>query len=251
MLLGMLEELVADWIRSIWGETMLHHAIFLIVLVSIVALSVFFSTIWKQFSVFVGKSILSPFFSWVFGDMKNTIIFVLVLVFSVYIFYNSVVGPMLREFEMDSNDTTPEIATQNASDVEQNIDPRAGLTKYIDFPLAGEIVAGSLSFSFSVECENDYYATLTSPTGQSQSFMDRGLNRCSGQTSTFTSHENSMETFVGAEAFGKWAFNIRDADSNAHSGSLVSLRLSLSVSDGGNTITNVVSAEGVPASIPN
>ena len=81
--------------------------------------------------------------------------------------------------------------------------------------------------------------------------MDRGLERCSGRPSTFTSNNEALFEFAGSDPQGAWLFNMRDLDSNDHSGLLADVWIRVKIQKGGVISEHQISASGLPLEIPN
>jgi hypothetical protein len=126
-----------------------------------------------------------------------------------------------------------------------------GLVATFDVPMAGRITGWQLHFAFKTECENDHYASITSPTGRTMVLMDRGLGRCTGTPSTYSSDNNDSGPFMGVRSNGKWQFVFKDLDANFHSGALETLRMKVTVSNDGVTSEHTVDLDGLPRQVPN
>ena len=120
-------------------------------------------------------------------------------------------------------------------------------------PVTGKITSWKLHFGFRTQCENDHRIVFTSPSGQSVTVMERGLNRCSGRNTDFTGDNSSNDTpiFLGSDASGVWKIDFFDLDNNAYSGALTSARLDLGIDVGGEKTKYVVSLKGLPKKVPN
>lgn len=120
------------------------------------------------------------------------------------------------------------------------------------FPIAGKIVTWEIFFQFRTECENDQFASITSPTGRRIVVMDRGLKRCSGFAETFTSiNSDEGGNFLGTEAKGNWKFEMLDLDRNSFSGELEDFWMKLKVKKSdGSLAEHRVSLTGLPQKIP-
>lgn len=122
----------------------------------------------------------------------------------------------------------------------------------IYFPFAGKITDWEFFLKFTTDCENEYFAALTSPTGRKLIVMDRGLRRCTGTPSTYSSvTTDDVGVFVGTDAQGEWEFAMSDLDQNQYSGTLDEVWINLTVDDGGTISEHKVSLDGLPIAIPN
>jgi hypothetical protein len=126
-----------------------------------------------------------------------------------------------------------------------------GLIATFDVPVAGRITGWQLQFTFRTECEKDHYASITSPTGRQMVLMDRGLGRCSGTPSVYSSDNNDPGPFLGVRANGKWQFVFKDLDANFHSGALEAMRMKVTVNNGGVVSEHTVELDGLPRQVPN
>jgi hypothetical protein len=121
----------------------------------------------------------------------------------------------------------------------------------IIFPYKGKIVNWHIYFEFITECENDHYATLTSPAGRVLTVMYRGLHRCTGVAETYTSNnDNEVGVFMGTDAKGIWKFVMSDLDRNDYTGTLIEFWMKIAVSDNGAISEHKVSLGGLPRAIP-
>lgn len=119
------------------------------------------------------------------------------------------------------------------------------------FPLSGRVVKWKINFVFTTQCENDHRIVLTSPAGQKQTLMDRGLGRCSGKIATFTGEsDDSTGAFLGSRAKGTWVFTMVDLDKNDFTGSLDEVQLKLTIKDKGKLSEHEVLFSGLPMAIP-
>lgn len=117
-------------------------------------------------------------------------------------------------------------------------------------PVPGRIVKWELYFQYTTQCENDHFASLTSPGGRKLILMDRGLHRCSGERSTFTgSSDSSSGAFLGLRAKGNWKFMMVDLDENAFSGTLDEVWINFTMKDKGIVTEHKVSLSGLPQPI--
>jgi subtilisin-like proprotein convertase family protein len=121
-----------------------------------------------------------------------------------------------------------------------------------DVPVAGTVTYWKIHFEFKTQCENDHHIELMSPTGRAIGLMDRGLNRCSGRFTTFTSdNEGQSGGFVDSEALGTWQLKFQDLDDNAYTGAMTKVRLELGIDVGGDTTKYIVKLNGMPKKVPN
>jgi subtilisin-like proprotein convertase family protein len=126
-----------------------------------------------------------------------------------------------------------------------------GLVATFEVPIAGRITGWQLHFTFKTECENDHYLSITSPTGRKMVLMDRGLGRCTGTPSVYTSDNSDPGPFLGTRANGKWQLVFKDLDANFHSGALETVQMKVTVSNGGATSEHTVKLDGLPRQAPN
>jgi hypothetical protein len=127
----------------------------------------------------------------------------------------------------------------------------SGLVATFDVPVAGRITDWELRFSFNTECENDHYAAVTSPNGRKLVLMERGLKRCTGAPTVYSSDNNDPGPFKGINAKGKWQFVFKDLDANFHSGALQALTMKVTVNNGGVASQHTVELDGLPRQVPN
>ena len=121
----------------------------------------------------------------------------------------------------------------------------------INVPFSGTIVDWKLFFRFTTECENDHYASLTSPEGTRLIVMDRGLNRCDGKRTEFSGQNaNDLGLFLGSQAKGNWRFSMIDLDHNDYYGTLEEVEMNFTVKNAGNLEQYTVRSGGLPAIIP-
>ncbi|WP_421759407.1 proprotein convertase P-domain-containing protein [Devosia sp.] len=147
----------------------------------------------------------------------------------------------------------PEVAKYAvvASGPRYEVSPGEMLASF-EVPTTGKITKWKLFFEFKTQCENDHRITLVSPSGRSLTVMERGLNRCSGRTETFTS-DNTEDNgvFVGTTAQGVWKLRFQDLDANKYTGALTKVRMELAIADGDATTKYVVVLKGLPKKVPN
>ena len=127
----------------------------------------------------------------------------------------------------------------------------AGLVATFEVPVSGRITDWELHFSFKTECENDHFASITSPTGRKLVLMERGLGRCSGTPEVLSSSNTDPGPFRGVRANGKWQFVFKDLDANFHSAALQSVRMKVTVNNGGVVSEHTVNLDGLPRQVPN
>lgn len=143
------------------------------------------------------------------------------------------------------------LMTVNLSSAHYAADGRDGLVATFDVPTEGRIVAWELTFVFRTECENDHWASIQSPEGETVIVMDRGLHRCSGTPQVFTGVTKNAPPLLGAQAGGQWQFVFKDLDANFYSGFLMQARLELTTDDGGIVSKQTIRLNGLPKAIPN
>lgn len=120
-------------------------------------------------------------------------------------------------------------------------------------PVKGTVVRGTLHFRFRTACEKDLFAEFRDPSGHNVVVMDRGLKRCSGSMTTFTSRNATVvsQFFKGRQAGGDWLFLMRDLDKNQHRGTLEQVTLELEIRTGDGDVQHIVRAQDLPVRVPN
>lgn len=120
----------------------------------------------------------------------------------------------------------------NATGLPENIPDPALITRVLNFPVQGAIVAMELFFEFPTQCERNHYASIRDPEGRTVNVMNRGLGRCSGVLTTFNSTNTQIGDsgfFGGRQAGGNWTFSMYDLDADGHNGILNDVRLTITV----------------------
>ena len=92
-----------------------------------------------------------------------------------------------------------------------------------------------LFFQFTHRCERNLRTTLRSPEGHVNFVMDRGLGRCSGVPTIFTSTNTELgepRFFGGLEAGGNWTLTMADDINDGNFGTLDAWSLTITVKSG-------------------
>lgn len=120
-------------------------------------------------------------------------------------------------------------------------------------PVKGTVVRGTLHFRFRTACENDLFAEFRDPSGHNVVVMDRGLKRCSGSVTTFTSRNATVvsQFFKGRQAGGDWLFLMRDLDKTQNRGVLEEVTLDLTIRTERGDVQHFVRAQELPVIVPN
>jgi hypothetical protein len=147
--------------------------------------------------------------------------------------------------------TVPAAVVAVARPTEYQLTRSSGLIATFDVPVTGRITRWELHFAYRTECENDHFASIASPSGDKVTLMDRGLRRCTGMPTVYTSDNVNGSPFVGSQAGGKWQFLFRDLDANSYSGNLEAVRMTLTVSNAGVETEHTVELDGLPLKVPN
>ncbi len=112
-----------------------------------------------------------------------------------------------------------------SSDVPKVIPDPGSVISAVTVPSNGRIVDVTTSFSFTHQCERDLVMRLRHPDGTTNVVMNRGLQRCSGVATTFTSTSLTMQNMIGKSPAGLWTFTATDDMADGYSGTLNSWQL--------------------------
>ncbi len=130
-------------------------------------------------------------------------------------------------------------------------DSGSAVTEVLSVPLKGRLVDLRLYFAFTTDCEDDHSARLIAPSGRFVGVMDRGLNRCLGYKSTYTSDNDTLKRFFeGQEVQGDWVFSMKDGFSNEHTGRLDQVWVRFTIERDGALIEYTANAANLPRDIP-
>ena len=121
-----------------------------------------------------------------------------------------------------------ETVTISSTDVPKVIPNPGQVISTVSVPDLGTIVGVTTSFSFTHQCERNLVMRVRHPDGTLNTVMDRGLERCDGTNSLFTSTSLTMQNMLGKEVGGVWQIIITDDDPQ-YSGQLNSWSLNLQV----------------------
>jgi hypothetical protein len=146
----------------------------------------------------------------------------------------------------------PEVASLAPQPVEvtYSASGSGGLVASFDLPFKGVVTDWHLRFAYKTECENDNWASITAPGGQTEVFMDRGSNRCSGRPATFTGRNDNDPPLMGVRANGRWRIVFKDLDANFYSTFVTQVKLTLTVANDGVTRTQTVTFDELPKEVP-
>jgi subtilisin family serine protease/subtilisin-like proprotein convertase family protein len=145
-----------------------------------------------------------------------------------YLFHSPLGDSNVATVTITVNPVPSRNVTISSIDVPKNIPNPGQVVSTITVPNIGTILDVTASFSFTHQCERDLVMVVRHPDGTGNTVMDRGLERCSGVDSLFTSTSLTMQNMLGKPAAGVWTITITD-DNALFSGQLNSWSLNFRV----------------------